>query len=90
MSIIILFRQPSNVFNFISFQLSWSHLYVGGQQLHRHFLFPLYIGEVTNVREHRAAVRVVFDDGDTGYIPLRHIRLLPDDFPIAGMFVCLC
>ena len=29
-------------------------------------------------------VDVEFDDGDSGRIPLSHIRMLPQDYPVMG------
>jgi hypothetical protein len=31
-----------------------------------------------------SSVNVEFDDGDSGRIPLSHIRLLPSDFPLVS------
>ncbi|XP_070188288.1 trinucleotide repeat-containing gene 18 protein-like isoform X2 [Littorina saxatilis] len=44
----------------------------------------LYPGTVakTSPNPHVSSVNVEFDDGDTGRIPLSHVRLLPPDFPL--------
>ena len=36
--------------------------------------------------EDKSLVFVEFDDGDNGKIPLDHIRMIPEDFPIVGRF----
>ena len=35
---------------------------------------------------HVSSVNVEFDDGDTGRIPLDHVRLLPPDFPLVSEY----
>ena len=37
----------------------------------------------------KSLVNVEFDDGDTGKIPIDHIRLIPQDFPIVGELLVL-
>ena len=35
-------------------------------------------------------ISVEFDDGDSGNIPLEHIRMLPQDFPVQGTCLRSC
>eukprot|EP00106_Octopus_bimaculoides_P001165 XP_014768607.1 PREDICTED: serine-rich adhesin for platelets-like [Octopus bimaculoides] len=48
----------------------------------------LYPGTISksspNPHADKSSVSVEFDDGDTGRIPIDHIRMLPQDFPIAS------
>ena len=37
-----------------------------------------------NPHADRHLISIEFDDGDTGNIPMEHIRMLPQDFPIQG------
>lgn len=54
-----------------------------------HVIEPLFLLGTKgspNPVEDKSLFNVEFDDGDTGKIPIDHIRIIPQDFPHVGKY----